>query len=81
MLVRAPRVDSIDSVAAGDVFAGAFAVSYCNRKDFVQATEYANYAAALSTTRKGAQPSVPTAEEVSRLIDKIKPQYILNIPN
>ncbi len=76
MLIRAPRVNSIDSVAAGDVFAGAFAVSYCNRKDYVQATEYANYAAALSTTQKGAQPSVPAMEEVSRLIDEVRPQYL-----
>ena len=68
--------DSIDTVAAGDVFTGAFAVSFCKGKGFTHAVEYANYAAALSTTRKGAQTSVPCVKEVEYLIEKVKPHYI-----
>jgi ribokinase len=67
-LIPAPKVHSIDTVAAGDVFAGAFAVYSITQNDMERAIEYANYAAALSTTRKGAQPSIPDIEEVEYLI-------------
>jgi ribokinase len=67
-LIPAPTVDSIDAVAAGDVFAGAFAVYYIAKNDIEGAVVYANNAAALSTTRKGAQPSIPDIEEVDRFM-------------
>ena len=70
VLIPAPRVHSIDAVAAGDVFAGAFAVRYIAEKDFARAVVFANNAAALSTTRKGAQPSVPNIGEVERLMTR-----------
>ncbi|MGA2763371.1 MAG: ribokinase [Spirochaetia bacterium] len=63
-IVPAPTVSSVDTVAAGDVFLGAFAVRYASGDSLMDATIFANYAAALSTTRPGAQPSIPALEEV-----------------
>lgn len=62
------EVDSIDSTAAGDVFAGALAFSLARGDDMIKALRFANYAGALSTTRHGAQPGAPTYEELMNFI-------------
>lgn len=59
------KVNAIDSTAAGDVFLGAFAVALAGDEPVERCLHYANTAAALSTTRKGAQSSIPTPQEVT----------------
>jgi ribokinase len=63
-IVPAPKVVAVDTTAAGDTFNGALAVALAGGKDILQAVRFANAAAALSVTRKGAQASVPTYDEV-----------------
>lgn len=63
-MVPAPRVTSVDAVAAGDVFAGALAVQLGRGVEMEAAVSFANHAAALSTTKDGAQPSIPDLERV-----------------
>jgi len=63
-LVPAPSVKPIDTVAAGDVFNGGLAWFYASRRNWKNALELANYAAALSVTKAGAQSSMPTLEEL-----------------
>jgi ribokinase len=62
-------VEAIDATAAGDAFNGALAVALARRQTLFEAVRFAHAAAALSTTRSGAQPSLPTAEEVARLLE------------
>ena len=57
-------VPSIDATAAGDAFNGALAVALSEGSSLVQAARWATRAAALSTTRRGAQPSLATREEI-----------------
>ena len=65
------KIDAVDSTAAGDSFNAAFALGLLNENRTVdEAVEFANAAAALATTRNGAQASVPSADEVRRFISK-----------
>ncbi len=65
--VPAYRVRVVDSVGAGDAFSSALAVALLEGRDLLKAVEFANAAAALKTTRVGAQ-SVPSREEVEELV-------------
>jgi ribokinase len=62
----APRVDVIDTTAAGDTFLGALAVALSRDGDFDDAVRLGIRAAALCVTRLGAQPSIPQREAVLR---------------
>ena len=62
----APRVDVIDTTAAGDTFLGALAVALSHDGDFDDAVRLGIRAAALCVTRLGAQPSIPQREAVLR---------------
>lgn len=62
------RVNAIDSTAAGDVFNGALAVALAEEKPVAEALRFANAAAALSTTKAGAQSSVPRRSEVDSFL-------------
>ena len=61
----APGVKAVDSTAAGDAFTAALTVFYLTHGDIREAVSFANLAGALSVTRLGAQPSLPTAREVA----------------
>ena len=61
-------VPAIDTVAAGDCFNGAFAVALLEGRDPWQAARFANAAAAICVTRRGAQAAMPTRAEVDALI-------------
>lgn len=58
------EVDAVDTTAAGDVWNGAFAAALLEGMPCDRAGRFANAAAALSVTRPGAQPSMPTRTEV-----------------
>jgi len=62
--VPPPTVEVVDTVGAGDAFAGAFAVHWAQTANLLQSLRKANIAGALTTTRVGAQEAIPTREEV-----------------
>ena len=66
--VPAIKVTAVDSTAAGDAFTGSLAVGLANGKTLYDSAVYANYVAALSVTKMGAQSSMPTSEEVEKFI-------------
>lgn len=57
--------DAVDTTAAGDTFNGAFAVALSEGKNVEDAIDFANRAAAISVTRRGAQDSVPYRTELT----------------
>ncbi len=66
----AVSVVAVDTAAAGDAFNAALAVALAAGKSEIEAGEFAAVAAAYSVTRKGAQPSMPTLQEIENLLRK-----------
>jgi ribokinase len=60
----APKVQAIDTTAAGDCFVGAFTVALTEEKSPSEALRFAVYASALKVTKFGAQSGLPTRVEV-----------------
>ncbi|WP_166360264.1 ribokinase [Pseudomonas akapageensis] len=60
----APRVQALDTTAAGDTFVGGFAAALVQGRGEREAIAFGQAAAALSVTRAGAQPSIPFLDEV-----------------
>ncbi|MGH7309411.1 MAG: ribokinase [Candidatus Rokuibacteriota bacterium] len=66
--VPAFAVTTVDTTAAGDAFNGALAVAVAEGRGLEAALRFANATAALACTRRGAQPSLPSRDEVERLL-------------
>ncbi|GAA0258551.1 ribokinase [Pseudomonas rhodesiae] len=64
----APRVKAVDTTAAGDTFVGGFAAALSAGKSEAEAIRFGQVAAALSVTRAGAQPSIPTLHDVQGFV-------------
>jgi len=62
--IPAIKVDVVDTTAAGDTFVGAFAVGIANGLSVSDASREAQYTAALTVTKLGAQTSIPHRHEV-----------------
>lgn len=62
-IVAGFRVQAVDTTAAGDTFNGALVTSLAEGKTLDDAIRFAHAAAAISVTRKGAQPSIPYRQE------------------
>ncbi len=60
----APKVKAVDTTAAGDTFVGGFAAALSAGQSESEAIRFGQVAAALSVTRSGAQPSIPTLNDV-----------------
>lgn len=69
-LVPGFKVKAVDTTAAGDTFNGALAVALVEGQTLTNAVRFAHAAAALSVTKLGAQPSVPTRKEIEKLLKK-----------
>lgn len=61
-------VQAVDTTAAGDTFNGALAVALAEGHAVRDALRFANAAAGLSTTRFGAQASIPPRAEVETFL-------------
>jgi ribokinase len=66
--IPAFQVNVVDTTAAGDAFIGGFASGLLRGFALEDAVLYGNACGALATTKFGAQPSLPTAEEVKKFI-------------
>jgi ribokinase len=62
------RVDAVDTTAAGDAFTAALGIRLAQGEPLERAIIFANAAGALTATRLGAQPSLPTAAEVGTFL-------------
>lgn len=63
-----PRVRAVDATGAGDCFVGAICVALLEGMEPAEALTFACAAGALAATRPGAQPSLPTRDEVEAML-------------
>jgi len=66
--VEAFPVHAVDTVGAGDCFCGVLAASLAGGRGIRDAMRRASAAAAISTTRRGAQTSMPSASEIEAFL-------------
>ncbi len=66
--VATQPVSPVDTVGAGDSFAGAYAVAIGEGKSVPEAVAFANAAGALATTQMGAQVAIPTREAILKFL-------------
>ncbi len=66
---KAQKVTAVDTTAAGDSFTAALTLALSKGKEYGEAIRFGNYVSGIVVTRKGAQTSIPTMEEV---IEKMK---------
>ena len=62
------KVKVVDTTAAGDAFVGGLAVGLLNGKSLEDAVQYACACGALAVTKLGAQPSLPTINDVENFL-------------
>jgi ribokinase len=63
-LLAAPKVNVVDTTAAGDCFIGGVVAGLCDGMPLDRAARLGIAAASLCITRAGAQPSLPTRREL-----------------
>jgi ribokinase len=68
-LIPSHRVKVVDTTGAGDAFCGGFAAGLVKfNGDLLAAARFGNAVAALSVTKFGTAPSMPTAKEIARFL-------------
>jgi ribokinase len=67
-MVHPYAVEVVDTTGAGDAYVAGLAVALAEGKELVKAAQFANAVGALAVTKKGAQPGMPTREEVEILL-------------
>ena len=65
--LRPHSVEAVDATAAGDAFVAGLAVGLGEKLPLAEAARLGNAAGALAVTRMGAQPAMPTRQEVQAL--------------
>ena len=70
--VPAFKVNAIDTVAAGDAFNGGLAAALAEGRSLAEGVRWGAATAAISVTRQGAQPSMPSRAEVEQMLSKEK---------
>ena len=64
--IEATEAEIVDTTAAGDAFTAALAVALCEGRTLADSTQFGCLAGTLACTRFGAQPAMPTRDEMNR---------------
>jgi ribokinase len=70
--VSSLRVEAVDTTGAGDAFTAALTLALVEGQSLAEALRFACAAGAAATQRSGAQPSLPTRDEVRRILHETR---------
>jgi len=73
--IESIKVKAIDTTGAGDTFNGAFAYYLLKELPLIESIEFANIAAGISVTKKGAQSGMPKLNEIRMEGEKYGKNY------
>ena len=62
------NVNAIDTTGAGDAFNGGFVMALSEGRDLFEALRYGNATGALSVTRLGTAPAMPSRSEIDAMV-------------
>ncbi len=69
LLIPTKKVKAADTTAAGDAFNGALAYALAKNESIENAVRFANLVGAFSATKMGAQPSMPSFDELRQFTE------------
>lgn len=69
-MIKAFKVNAIDTSGAGDAFIGCFANTWLKTKDVVFSMKQASAFSALSVTKKGTQISYPSKNDLRKFLEE-----------
>ena len=64
------KIEPVDTTAAGDTLCGGMAMGLAKGEQIADAVRFGSTAASIACTKMGAQPSIPTKEEVENFTSK-----------
>jgi ribokinase len=67
-VIKAFKVEAVDTVGAGDAFNGTLAAALSEGLPLIEAATRANAAAAIAVTKPGAQGALPFRDEIDRMV-------------
>lgn len=70
--VKPRKVKAVDTTSAGDTFVGATVLRYLDGDTLEDAARFASVASSITVTREGAAQSIPTLDEVKKVIESEK---------
>lgn len=70
--VEPRKVKAVDTTSAGDTFVGATVLRYIDGDTLEDAARFASVASSITVTREGAAQSIPTLDEVKKVIESEK---------
>lgn len=73
------KVNAVDSTAAGDSFVAGLALSLSENKPLENSIKYAHIVSSYSVTKKGAQSSIPSKEDLNEFISVLKKETLEKI--
>ena len=63
------KIKAVDTTAAGDTFCGAMLARFAETNNIYESARYGSIAASIACTKKGAQPSIPTSDEILKIFN------------
>ncbi len=64
-------IQAVDTTGAGDAFVGSFAIAFAEGKSIKESIRCGNAAGALASTKSGAQPSMPSRDDLNKMLQTI----------